>query len=231
MKSEPVETIDYKGFEIRIFYDECIDESPREWDNLGKMVCWHRRYTLGDEQPKEYPIGYMIGVLCEEFADKIPCPQDSYLEDWLMEDDERVLKYFHKFAIQLPLYLYDHSGITINTTGFSCPWDSGQVGFIYVLKKDMLKEFSKKKMTKQLFAKAEKILKQEVETYDQYLRGDVYGFQIIEPDCEDNNLDSCWGFYGMEYCIQEAKSNADYWAKEGEKDGWHVSNLITGMED
>ena len=30
--------------------------------------------------------------------------------------------------IYLPLYLYDHSGITMNTTGFSCQWDSGQVG-------------------------------------------------------------------------------------------------------
>lgn len=24
-------------------------ESPRDWDNLGTMVCAHRRYTLGDE--------------------------------------------------------------------------------------------------------------------------------------------------------------------------------------
>ena len=30
-------------------------------------------------------------------------------------------------AIVQPLYLYDHGGITMNTTGFSCSWDSGQV--------------------------------------------------------------------------------------------------------
>ncbi|MHC4619185.1 MAG: hypothetical protein ACYTEQ_15685 [Planctomycetota bacterium] len=24
-------------------------ESPREWDNLGIMVCFHGRYTLGDD--------------------------------------------------------------------------------------------------------------------------------------------------------------------------------------
>jgi len=24
-------------------------ESPREWDNVGTMVCSHRRYNLGDE--------------------------------------------------------------------------------------------------------------------------------------------------------------------------------------
>ncbi|HHV35064.1 MAG TPA: hypothetical protein GXX59_05740, partial [Syntrophomonadaceae bacterium] len=25
-------------------------QSPREWDNLGIMVCAHRRHCLGDEQ-------------------------------------------------------------------------------------------------------------------------------------------------------------------------------------
>ena len=27
-------------------------ENPRKWDNLGTMVCSHRRYDLGDEQAK-----------------------------------------------------------------------------------------------------------------------------------------------------------------------------------
>ena len=36
--------------------------------------------------------------------------------------------------IALPVFMYDHSGITINTTGFSCRWDSGQVGIIYMTK-------------------------------------------------------------------------------------------------
>ncbi len=30
-------------------------ESPRDWDNLGVMACWHRRYALGDKQPRESP--------------------------------------------------------------------------------------------------------------------------------------------------------------------------------
>ena len=30
-------------------------ESPRAWGNLGVMACWHRRYNLGDVQPKESP--------------------------------------------------------------------------------------------------------------------------------------------------------------------------------
>jgi len=22
--------------------------NPREWDNVGSMICWHSRYNLGD---------------------------------------------------------------------------------------------------------------------------------------------------------------------------------------
>ena len=37
---------------------------------------------------------------------------------------------------KLPLYLYDHSGLTLATTPFSCPWDSGQVGWVLIERKD-----------------------------------------------------------------------------------------------
>lgn len=46
----------------------------------------------------------------------------------------------------------------------------------------------------------------EVETYDQYLTGDVYGYVI---ESEDGTVDdSCWGFFGLDHCIGEAKEAA-----------------------
>ena len=38
--------------------------SPREWDNLGVMACWHRGYTLGDVQPKEDPQEWSCDFEC-----------------------------------------------------------------------------------------------------------------------------------------------------------------------
>jgi len=45
----------------------------------------------------------------------------------------------------------------------------------------------------------------QVATYDQYIRGDVYGFTIEECEtCETcgheewTEVDSCWGFYGSD---------------------------------
>ena len=132
--------------------------SPREWDNMGTMVCWHRGHNLGDEQPK--------------------CSPDEYD----LPDD----------VIKLPLYLYDHSGITMSTSPFSCPWDSGQVGFIYC-------EKGKEGMSDEAITKC---LEGEVEEYDNYLTGNVWGY-VIE-DSQGEELDSCWGFIGdQEYCESE----------------------------
>ena len=39
---------EYKGYTIEVEQD--LDpESPREWDCMGTMVCFHKRYDLGDK--------------------------------------------------------------------------------------------------------------------------------------------------------------------------------------
>lgn len=45
------------------------------------------------------------------------------------------------------------------------------------------------------------------EEWNTYLSGDVYGF-VVE-DSEGEELHSCWGFYGLDYCIEEARSAAE----------------------
>jgi hypothetical protein len=37
-----------RRYKLEIAYDT-DPQNPREWDNLGTMVCWHRRYSLGDD--------------------------------------------------------------------------------------------------------------------------------------------------------------------------------------
>ncbi len=172
---EALETINYKNHTIGIYSDDCA-ESPRTWDNICEFHCSHRKYLLGD---KGY--NYSNGQDCIEAAQQAEKQGD----------------------IVMPLYLYDHSGITISLSPFSCRWDSGQVGFVIVRKEKMLRELSAKRFTKSLKNKALKIAQGEVETYDQYLRGEVYGYKI------DGDGDSCWGFYGQEECISEAKSIID----------------------
>ncbi len=169
--------------QYKIEQDDCY-ESPREWNNLGTMVCWHRSYNLGDEQ--------LLGN-----ARQIQKQIDNILSN---------------DCFVLPLYLYDHSGITMSTSPFSCPWDSGRVGFIYVTKASVRSEWGKQRISPKLHEQVFNVLRQEVETYDQYLTGDVWGYTIA--DRHGDIIDSCWGFYGYDYCKQEAKSQMAYFQKQ-----------------
>lgn len=190
---KPVEIITKENKRAEIYYDE-LAESPRGGIyndcHLGHMVCMHRNYSLGDEQLK---------------------PRDY--ESW--DDVEKYLVEGRNAKVILPLYLYDHSGLSISTGSFNDRWDSGQVGFIYADDKQCVKEFGEHySVQNEMLQKIEKILRTEVEVYDYYLSGQVYGFKIFEklhsvdrcPHCneileerdEDEEVDACWGFYGID---------------------------------
>lgn len=103
---------------LKVVQDSDAMNPRKDMDGwIGTMVCAHRRYELGDEQAQNL---------------------DSYRgwAAWLIGEIGRP----DEDIVALPLYLYDHSGITMNTTGFHCPWDSGQVGWIYATKQKFLDE-------------------------------------------------------------------------------------------
>lgn len=114
--------------------------------------------------------------------------------------EEIELDIVNEAYVKLPLYLYDHSGLSMKTGDFNDKWDSGQVGYIYVTKEALEKEYKGSKIPSK--KKIEKILKSEVELYDQYLKGEVYGrveYELQKCNLDELHkkvLDSCWGFYG-----------------------------------
>jgi hypothetical protein len=166
------ETIELEHATIEIHRDDDPADPRREHDNVGTMVCFHSRYRLGDDH---------------EFT-----PESA--REFIEEQGDNIL--------WLPLYLYDHSGITISTAPFSCPWDSGQIGFIYCTQKQINHEWNGDRDA------ARKYLFGEVSTYDQYLTGDIWGFVV--KDEHEEIVDSCWGFYGYEYCVSEARDSAQH---------------------
>jgi hypothetical protein len=182
-----METIKHGNLTIEIRQDD-FAESPREWSNVGTMVCWHRRYTLGDEQPDCSPDEFLFKLMSDREFDK----HRKYVPDEIKT--EHVQAYINKHFFVLPLYLYDHGSITMSASAFSCPWDSGQVGFIYV----------ERTCTEYPDLKAG--LLAEVKTYDQYLRGEIYCYDVLDED--GNVLDSCGGFFGHDACVEAGKEAA-----------------------
>ena len=186
------DTTQYRGCSIEILLEE-YPLDPRDWDNLGTMACFHARYDLGDEH--DYRSEHYSGW--EELGAAIAKEQDA--------------------CVILPLILLDHSGLSISVSRgypYNCPWDAGQVGFIFVSKADVRKEYGRKRISKKLREKVERLLVGEVETYDMYLRGDVFGWVTYDPSGE--SLDSCWGYFGSPETsglMEDARHSIDSYLK------------------
>lgn len=113
--------------------------------------------------------------------------------------------------ISLPVYLYDHSGLAVSTSPFGCSWDSGQLGLIFISREQIRKEYGVSRISKKLERKVINILQNEIDIYNQYLQGDVWGY-TIEKDSEEK--DSSWGFFGADYCLEQAKIVVDHYSKQ-----------------
>lgn len=175
---------EYKGYRIDIIPEnECND--PREIDDcLTKIYCFHRQYNIGDNH--EY--------------------KSSDFNNW---DEFKQALMKHDICFIEPLYMYEHSGITINTTPFSCHWDSGQIGYVFVTKEDIKQEFNCKRISKRILQVAKKIMDDEINIYKHYLEGNIYGFAIY--DTNKKPIDYCGGFItdNLDMLYKEAINQID----------------------
>jgi hypothetical protein len=111
-----------------------------------------------------------------------------------------------KSIISLPVYLLDHSGISISTFSFMDQWDSGQVGVISVSKAKVLKDFNRKKWSKKLEKRAIEIMKNEIIEFDAYLQGNMYCY-LVEKD--GVVIDSCSSFFDYDECMSQGVDTVD----------------------
>lgn len=214
--------------------------NPREMvDNFSTIAYKSSKYILGEEKI-DSANDFLESLLLfhEETAEEFDYFCYRWREFWPNWGDflyfdfpeERVEKHIekrrnallHKHFIILPLYIYDHSGITISTAPFDCRWDSGQCGFAYVSREKARKEFPKMR-DEEVREHAEKLMQAEIQEFDSYLRGDVYSFTV---ESDDGIIDSCGNFIGFSLADIKDYISADH----GEipvyfNDGHHVVDI------
>lgn len=235
---------------LHIQQDDYAD-SPREWDEVTTMACWHRHYRLGDsladkspedfwrrlvsehipqeklvkfalegkiqniriaeneEDSSRYDIFETCSVLDhapEEYLEYECVPEDmiaEYLNEML--DIKQCVQLMEPYAEWMPLWLYDHSGISISCGERVYPyndrWDSGQVGWIVAPKGKIIHEFQVGENSWR--EKAIEVMKCDVELYDYYIRGETYCYTLYAASNPDSGkdiyweeVDSCCGYYG-----------------------------------
>lgn len=214
--SKPYEVHEVDGVRVEIHMDDEPLNPRREYDNMAIMACYHNRYDLGDKNGHDKVVEAI---------------RNSALYDPMWEEDNEDGGFGFDFkepsnlilALELcsditfqPLYLYDHSGLTMRTSPFSCNWDSGQVGMVILTHDTVRKEFGISPKDSVSWAKCEEIIKAEVSCYDDFLTGNCWGYvikEIVDGDLSDDSgevLESCFGFLGdIKHCQDEAKNIAE----------------------
>jgi hypothetical protein len=172
MNDNLIETISYRGHEIKVFYDLDPD-MPNDWVNNDQFIVYdHRDFTVKRD-------GFD--------------PSDIF-EHIQANPKAKLFKGYRIF----PLYAYIHGDVALSlgrmTYPFTCGWDTSFKGFVLVKReKDTWSQEDAYKVADSL-----------VDTWNMYLRGEVYGYV--------SSVSSCWGFYGddgRKYMIREAKEEID----------------------
>jgi len=200
------ETVEYRGYKINIHLDSHHEENPREWCNLGTLALNNNAWA--EENIASIYELYENLLEHEEIRPWIPQNQDYC---GYSIDHDKAQKNLEKKYIVLPVYKYEHGNVCYNTSGFSCPWDSGMNGFIYVSKEKVRKEYGIKNISPAWVQRIKGYLENEVETFSNAVSGEVYGYHIENHEGEE--LDSCYGFYGYDHeksdLLPQAKAAID----------------------
>ena len=209
----------YNGNEYVLHIQQDSDsEDPRTlYDHDCLMACFHPRYHLGDTIYQREPEAFWQGLVRKYVPEatlfnKANAKPDEIPDRYTWEDNDgtvygnltswKVCLYYvedltipqcqsllYTYLVSLPLWLYDHGGITIGCGDLVYPyddrWDSGLVGWIvYARQAEDGENWCENAYARMLA---------EVEEYDQYLQHEVYGFTLYKNREE---IDSCWGYYG-----------------------------------
>ena len=218
-----VESYTYKQAEIEIVYDSS-PSNPRDDCNLGAILIPGSR-NLPDINETDLP--QFIEVWDRNYGryyDQRLLASQHAEADVTREEFENYL--IRNGYIFLRVYAYIHSGIALSTSGFACPWDSRQVGYIMVKKSAIRKEYGWKNLTAKRLAQIEGYLKGEIDTLGQYWNGEVYGYVVkVTDDSGAEHEESCWGYYGTDYCKESAQDMADYLINKQ-----HLTPTLPGLE-
>lgn len=180
--AQPIETetVEQAGhtYCIAIFADETAANPLEDWDEMGTILSLNRRHINFD------PEGVAAGL---SNPDAIPL---SYYEHGL--------RCWSLAAELLP--------------GADCPFDSVAFAGLWLPDAETLasaRPYGGRARRQFMRTRA----RQACDVYTTWCNGEVYGYEITRltacgqcsAECSEP-VDSCWGFYGLELCLCEARA-------------------------
>jgi len=183
------------GYEARYLVQDNDPRSPDEdGDDSLFLVGYHRDFTVDRSTRKD---GRSVGGISQGLAQDI-ARGGKYEDDSINEEAKDYCKKYHIFGLEA----YIHSGVALALSREGNfpdrQWDVSQLGLVFASKKEWKSR-----------EKARKAALGLIETWNCSLSGDVYG--CIKETYNNKkevvgDYDSCWGYYGYKYAIEELKT-------------------------
>lgn len=186
----------FKGeFLLKYLTQDNNPEPPNEYEDDGCIffVHYHRRFWIENERCPQNVLGYIYTG-----------NEDEYDKGGAVE----LLKDYHCFAVDA----YIHSGVSLRLSGGFAGrlpqgherFDVSSVGAVLVKKKEFGSGGVEFEHTRE---EAETMAESLVETWNQYLSGDVYCCVVekLDADKQQYEYDVVGGYYGFDYakeCLQ-----------------------------
>lgn len=172
------------GYEARYLVQDDDPQAPDEWDNDNLfLVAYHRDFTVESK------------LIDKQQAQNLYRPDDQ-LDIWEKDFVDAWKEKYHIFGLEA----YIHGGVSLALSGKGDfpdrRWDVSQLGLVFVLKETWPDE-----------DKARDAAKSLIDEWNMYLSGDVWGCVVERYDKNKQQIDqdSCWGFYGFGYALEELK--------------------------
>lgn len=163
---------------ISVYYDECA-ESPREWDNTGKLcIRQHRRYCFPNEL--------------------------DYDRDSAEEDSKKLYDEYHIFEIDC----YEHSWISFSLSWWwmQCQFDTSKNCWFIAIPKNIYPDHA---IAREIALEELKLYNAYMnwEVYRYTIdKPDTYTNKEWKEKIEWEFVDWCWGYYSIQDILDEYKS-------------------------
>lgn len=189
------ERYEHAGCTIRIIQDSDVPNPRDDYDHMGKLILFPNCKYLDRNEFEGYINATDFESALRSLAYHVT--KSDAVEDDLRVSLEHVLRCVNKHYVVIPV---DQGYSGLSSRGETvAESDDHCDGFILFPVADLTKEGIDREQ-------AAMNLECEIEEYAAWATGDTWGY-VIEDENGDE-LDSCWGFYGMEYAKAEAESSA-----------------------
>lgn len=161
------------NYKVTVRYDDTA-ESPREWDNVCDIITFSTQVHIKE--------GVYKDMEASQFMREVEPKMDFFIS---------------------PLYMYNHSGISLSLSPITCDWDTSKIGWVYVTL-DRFKEhyFDDYTGSEEQKKKLTDAINGELSVFNDYYAGNVFYFTLekkVTCQCCDHvaysDIDSVGGYY------------------------------------